>query len=146
MRRLDSKKKRKQFRLWLSPEEKSLAKAKMEQYGYKTLSGYIRDAAIYESLVEININGLDEMKESFDNFVSETKKYTKEVRRILKYDTSISEKEKERLQYSLYQIYNELKKVQKEVNQNINYEIIEKIGKQKLEEMQDGIYKKDCTP
>lgn len=133
MRSLDDKDKRKKFPLWLSKGERLLLEAKAEEYGYIYLADYIRDASIYESLVKINLTGTDELLPLYQEYINEIRKYTKEVRRILRYTTSLSDDEKTILQDSLYAIYSSLKSLKKETNNKINYEVIEQLGKDRLE-------------
>lgn len=138
MRKLDDKEKRKKFPLWLSKGERLLLEAKAEEYGYIYLADYIREAAIYESLVKIELKGSEDLIKNYQEYNTEIKKYTKEVRRILRYATTISESEKEQLQNSLYAIYSEIKSLKKATEQKLDYEVIERIAKKKLEERNYG--------
>lgn len=133
MRCLDDKNTRKKFPLWLSKGERLLLEAKAEEYGYIYLADYIRNAAIYESLVKIELTGSDELLPLYQEYINEVRKYTKEVRRILRYATSLSEDEKTTLQDSLYAVYSSMKSLKKETNEKINYKVIEQLGKDRLE-------------
>lgn len=97
MRKLDDANKRKKYPLWLSEGERLLLEAKAEEYQYKYLADYIRDAAIYESLIKVNLTGSENLISCYQKYISEIKKYTKEVRRILRYGTTLSAEEKELL-------------------------------------------------
>ena len=77
MRKLDDAKKRKKFPLWLSEGERLLLEAKAEEYQYKYLADYIRDAAIYESLIKVNLEGSEDLISCYQKYISEVKKYTK---------------------------------------------------------------------
>lgn len=44
----------------VSKEEKTLIQAKAKMYGYRYLSNYIRDAAIYEKVMQVDLK--DKMK------------------------------------------------------------------------------------
>lgn len=138
MRKLDDKEKRKKFPLWLSKGERLLLEAKAEEYGYIYLADYVREAAIYESLVKIELKGSEDLIKNYQEYNTEIKKYTKEVRRILRYATTLSESEKEQLQNSLYAIYSEIKSLKKATEQKLDYEVIERIAKRKLEERNYG--------
>ena len=140
MRKLDDKEKRKKFPLWLSEGERLLLEAKASEYGYIYLADYIRDASIYESLVKIDLIGSEELLPLFQEYITDVKKYTKEVRRILRYATTLNDDEKEVLQNSLYAIYNEIKTLKKVTTEKLDYEVIEKIAKRKIEEQN---YKND---
>lgn len=134
MRRLDDKEKRKKFPLWLSPGERLLLEAKATEYGYIYLADYIRDASIYESLVKIDLVGSENLLPLYEEYTKEVRKYTKEVRRILRYATILKADEKEVLQKSLYAIYNEMKTLTKTTKEKLDYEVIEKIAKRKIDE------------
>ena len=56
----------------VSEEEKILIKAKAEYYGYKQLSRYIRDAAIYEKVTFVDLIGKNEI------FATQIDKYERE--------------------------------------------------------------------
>ncbi len=46
--KFNSKDRKEMLKVRVSKEEKALIKAKAEMYGYRYLSNYIREAAIYE--------------------------------------------------------------------------------------------------
>lgn len=123
--------KRRQFRLWLSPIERELLEQKAELYGYKCLSYYLRDAALYESVIQIIPTGIEELLKEYNEYLTEMKKITKEVRRILKYDTHMSDEERENLQHILYRVYSQTKSLKKTTKEKVDYKILEKKGKAK---------------
>lgn len=135
-RELDSKP-RKRFMLRLSEEERKLLDLKAKQYGYKHLSDYIRDSCIYESLVQINVSYTAEVSRLFQEYIDEIKKYTKEVRRVLKYDTSASPEERDMIQQSLYRVYSQTRSLKNSVNDNLNIEEIVRESRMRL-------YRKQC--
>ena len=125
----------------VSKEEKQLLNLKRQQYGYKYLSDYIRDASIYENVIQINVSYTDEVAELFQTYIDEVKKFTKEVRRILKYNTSATDEEKNMIQQSLYRVYSSTKSLKNSVNDNLNIDAIvrqskERIYKQQLAEIE----------
>lgn len=128
---MDENNRRKQFRLWLSPAERELLEQKAELYGYKCLSYYLRDAALYESVIQIIPTGIEELLKEYNEYLTEMKKITKEVRRILKYDTHMSDDEKELLQHSLYKVYSQTKSLKKTTKEKVDYNILEKKGRAK---------------
>lgn len=134
MRKLDDAKKRKKFPLWLSEGERLLLEAKAEEYQYKYLADYIRDAAIYESLIKVNLEGSEDLICCYQKYISEVKKYTKEVRRILRYGTTLSSEEKELLQNSLFAVYSQMKSLKGTTEEKLDYEIIEEIAKNRIED------------
>lgn len=134
MRKLDDAKKRKKFPLWLSEGERLLLEAKAEEYQYKYLADYIRDAAIYESLIKVNLEGSEDLISCYQKYISEVKKYTKEVRRILRYGTTLSSEEKELLQNSLFAVYSQMKSLNGTTEEKLDYEVIEEIAKNRIED------------
>ena len=134
MRKLDDAKKRKKFPLWLSEGERLLLEAKAEEYQYKYLADYIRDAAIYESLIKVNLEGSDDLISCYQKYISEVKKYTKEVRRILRYGTTLNAEEKELLQNSLFAVYSQMKSLKGTTEEKLDYEVIEEIAKNRIED------------
>lgn len=134
MRKLDDAKKRKKFPLWLSEGERLLLEAKAEEYQYKCLADYIRDAAIYESLIKVNLEGSEDLICCYQKYISEVKKYTKEVRRILRYGTTLSSEEKELLQNSLFAVYSQMKSLKGTTEEKLDYEVIEEIAKNRIED------------
>ena len=134
MRKLDDAKKRKKFPLWLSEGERLLLEAKAEEYQYKYLADYIRDAAIYESLIKVNLEGSEDLIFCYQKYISEVKKYTKEVRRILRYGTTLNAEEKELLQNSLFAVYSQMKSLKGTTEEKLDYEVIEEIAKNRIED------------
>lgn len=51
----------------VSKEEKILIKAKAEYYGYRKLSEYIRDAAIYEKVTIVDLIGKNEILKAYSD-------------------------------------------------------------------------------
>ena len=51
----------------VSKEEKILIKAKEEYYGYRKLSKYIRDAAIYEKVTIVDLIGKNEILKAYSD-------------------------------------------------------------------------------
>ena len=134
MRKLDDANIRKKYPLWLSEGERLLLEAKAEEYQYKYLADYIRDAAIYESLIKVNLTGSENLISCYQKYISEIKKYTKEVRRILRYGTTLSAEEKELLQNSLFAVYSQLKSLKGSTEEKLDYEVIEEIAKNRIED------------
>ena len=84
--------------------------------------------------MKINLTGTDELIKVYQKYLDEIKKFNKEVRRILRYDTSLSTDEFNKLQNNLFSIYSAVKQLKKETNEKLDYEIIETISKQRIEE------------
>lgn len=125
-----------QIKFRVSLEEKQLLNLKKEQYHYKYLSNYIRDACIYENIVVINVAYTDEVNNLFQTYIDEVRKFTKEVRRVMKYDTSASVEQREMMQQALYRVYSSTKSLKKSVNNNLNIDVIVKQSKERLYKQQ----------
>lgn len=135
-----------QIKFRVSPEEKRLLNIKREQYNYRYLSDYIRDACIYENLIQIDVSFTDEVVDSFQTYINEVRKFTKEVRRVMKYDTSASDEERNMIQQALYRVYSSTKSLKNSVNDNLNIEAIvkqskERLYKQQIDEMEEKFNK-----
>lgn len=120
------------YKIRFSREEKQLLDVKQQQYGYKHLSDYIRDASIYENVIVINVSYTEKVTDLFQTLIDEVRKFTKEVRRVMKYDTSASDEEREMIQQGLYRVYSSTKSLKNSVNDNLNIEAIKKQSKERL--------------
>lgn len=69
--------------------EESLVKTKAKIYGYKNLSKYLIDAAVYEKITCVDLENQDLIYNAFAQNTKELKKIVKELRNITKYGTMI---------------------------------------------------------
>lgn len=122
--------KRKQFRLWLTQEERNILEDKAKLYNYKCLSYYLRDAAIYESVIQVFTEGIDEILKLYNDYIVEVKKFNKTVRSIVR-KANLSEADKNVLQNDLYKVYSQMKSLNKTINSKISQTVLEKKGKAK---------------
>lgn len=123
---------KKKYTLWLTDEEKKLLEVRAEQYGYLYLSEYLRDAGIYNDVIQVDISYTEQVNNLFQELINEIKKLTKEVRRVMKYNTSATTEETEMIQQALYRVYSQTKSLKKSVNDNVNVKEIIKKSKIKL--------------
>lgn len=82
----------------------------------------------------MNLTGSENLISCYQKYISEIKKYTKEVRRILRYGTTLSAEEKELLQNSLFAVYSQLKSLKGSTEEKLDYEVIEEIAKNRIED------------
>ncbi len=75
----------------ITENEEILVKAKAKHYGYKNLSKYLIDAAIYEKVTYVDIENQDKLYEAYDINTKELKKFIKEIRKITKFATQLDE-------------------------------------------------------
>ena len=54
--------------VWVSEDEKNLLEAKAKFYGYKTFAAYIRDAAVFEKITHIDIDGKKEIYDAYEEY------------------------------------------------------------------------------
>lgn len=64
---LNPSQRRKSIKVWVSDEERVLveAKAKAYNYGYRRIAPYIRDAAIYEKVTNVEVKGEKEILKAY---------------------------------------------------------------------------------
>ena len=103
----------------VSEEEKNLIKAKAEYYGYKQLSKYIRDAAIYEKVTVVDLIGKNEILKAYSDNTQILKQMYKSIKHIAIFATRIDKYEREELKFKMLEIL----KHQKEM-----IKLIESIG------------------
>lgn len=87
--KFNSKDRTEMLKVRVSEEEKTLIKAKAEMYGYRYLSNYIRDSAIYEKVTQVDLKGQDEILSAFSENTKEIKDIAKGVRHLCKFLTQI---------------------------------------------------------
>lgn len=61
----------------------NLIKAKAEYYGYKQLSKYIRDSAIYEKVTNVDLIGKNEILKEYSDNIQILKQMYKSIRQII---------------------------------------------------------------
>lgn len=54
------------IKITLTESERIIIKKRMQQYGYKTIASYIRDAAIYENIIIEKVEGKQEVMKEVD--------------------------------------------------------------------------------
>lgn len=74
---LNPNERRKRLKVWISEEERALLDAKAEYYGYKHLSEYIRDSAIYENVTMVDLKNKNEILKAYSDNTQELKKIAK---------------------------------------------------------------------
>lgn len=133
----NSKQRRKSIKVWLSDEERILVETKAEYYGYKRLSKYIRDAAIYEKVTYVNLKNKEEIYKAYSENTQELKKIAKEVRHISRYATQLSEDGLKSLVKSMYAILNNQKSMIKLIDKKLDLEVWKEINHNTINETED---------
>ncbi len=111
----------------VSEEEKCLIQAKAENYGYKKLSEYIRDAAIYEKVTIVDLVGKNEILKAYSDNTQILREMYKSIRHIATFATQIDKYEREELKSNMMLIMKKQKQIlnliDKRLNLNVWYQV-----------------------
>ena len=102
--KFNSKDRTEMLKIRVSKEEKTLIRAKAEMYGYRYLSNYIRDSAIYEKVTQVDLKGQDEILSAFSENTKEIKEIAKGVRHLCKFLTQADDLAMANLRARMYDI------------------------------------------
>lgn len=83
MRKKEDNKKRKRCNVLLSDGERELLYHKMEKYGYRELSPYLRDSGIHERLFVEDIEGKLEVNQIVTQLIDQIKSYENQAKTML---------------------------------------------------------------
>ena len=107
----------------VSEEEKILIKAKAEYYGYKQLSKYIRDSAIYEKVTNVDLIGKNEILKAYSDNTQILKEMHKSIKHIAIFATQIDLKNQ--------------KEMIKLINKKLDLDIWQEVNHRKLNKRAD---------
>lgn len=130
--KFNSKQRNKRIMVWVSDEEKNLIEAKANSYGYKSIAGYIRDSAIYEKIINVDLKGKEEIYKAYSDYTQELKKIAKQFRHISKYATQISEKEMDNLTIMIVTILKHQKEMLKLLENKLDLDVWQRINHSKI--------------
>lgn len=122
----DTRKKR--LKVWVSDEERNLMEAKAESYGYKSLSKYIRDSAIYERITVVDLKGKEEIYKAYSEYTKELKKIAKEFRHLSRYATQVSGDDMDNLSIMMVAILKKQKEILKLIESKLDLDVWQKIN------------------
>ncbi len=125
----NTKERRKGIKVIVSNEERSLIEAKANFYGYKTIAGYIRDAAIYEKITHVDLKNKNELYEAYSDNTKELKKIAKEFRHFSKYATQISQEDMKNISITLFTILKKQKQMLQLIENKLDIDIWQEINK-----------------
>ena len=134
---LHPKKRKESIKVWLSKEERILAEAKAEYYGYKRFAPYVRDAVIYENVTKVDLKNKDEIYKAYSENTEELKKIAKEVRHISRYATQLTEDNLKNLTNVTYGILRNQKKMLELINEKLDLEVWKEINHFKDVELEE---------
>lgn len=121
----------------VSEEEKILIKAKAEYYGYKQLSKYIRDAAIYEKITFIDLIGKNEILKAYSDNTQILKEMYKSIRHIAIFATQIDRYEREELKFKMMEILRQQKEMIKLIDKKLDLDVWQKVNHRKSNKKAD---------
>ncbi len=122
----------------VSEEEKILIKAKAKYYGYKQLSRYIRDAAIYEKVTFVDLIGKNEILKAYSDNTKILKEMNKSIKHIAIFATQIDKYEREDLKFKMMEILKHQRDMIKLIDKKLDLDVWKKINHRKLNKRADN--------
>lgn len=121
----------------VTEEEKILIKAKAEYYGYKQLSKYIRDSAIYEKVTIVDLIGKNEILKAYSDNTQILKEMHKSIKHIAIFTTQIDKYEREELKFKMFEILKNQKEMIKLIDKKLDLDVWQEVNHRKLNKMAD---------
>jgi hypothetical protein len=121
----------------VSKEEKTLIKAKAEYYGYKQLSNYIRDAAIYEKVTYVDLEGKNDIYNAYSKNTQILNEIYKYIKHITTYATQIDKYEREELKFKMIEILKYQKDMLKLIDRKLDLDVWQRVNHRKLDKRAD---------
>lgn len=118
----------------VSEEEKILIKAKAEYYGYKQLSKYIRDSAIYEKVTNVDLIGKNEILKAYSDNTQILKEMYKSIKHIAIFATQIDKYEREELKFKMLEILKNQKEMIKLIDKKLDLDVWQEVNHRKLKQ------------
>lgn len=115
----------------VTKDEEILVKTKANLYGYKNLSKYLIDAAIYEKITHIDLENQMEIYNAYANNTKELKKITKEIRNICKYSTLLNDTNIATIKSIMFTIINNQKEMLKLIDEKLDLRVWQEINRNK---------------
>lgn len=121
----------------VSEEEKILIKAKAEYYGYKQLSKYIRDSAIYEKVTNVDLIGKNEILKAYSDNTQILKEMHKSIKHIAIFAAQIDKYEREELKFKMLEILKNQKEMIKLIDKKLDLDVWQEVNHRKLNKRAD---------
>lgn len=115
----------------VSEEEKILIKAKAEYYGYKQISKYIRDSAIYEKVTNVDLIGKNEILKAYSDNTQILKEMHKSIKHIAIFPTQIDKYEREELKFKMLEILKNQKEMIKLIDKKLDLDVWQEVNHRK---------------
>lgn len=131
---LNPNERRKRLKVWISDEERTLLDAKAKYYGYKYLSEYIRDSAIYENVTMVDLRNKNEILKAYSDNTQELKKIAKEFRHMNRYATQLSSEDLDNVSLMIVSILKRQKEMLKLIDNKLDLEVWQQLNHNKIVE------------
>ena len=115
----------------VSEEEKILIKAKAEYYGYKQLSKYIRDSAIYEKVTNVDLIGKNEILKAYSDNTQILKEMHKSIKHIAIFAKQIDKYEREDLKFKMLEILKNQKEMIELIDKKLDLDVWQEVNHRK---------------
>lgn len=116
----------------VTEEEKALIKEKAEFYGYRNISNYIRDAAIYEKVTYVDLKNRQLIYNAYSENTKEIKEITKGIKHLCKFLTQINEGDIRDLKAKMFRIIRLQQEMYKLIGKKLDLEVWQEINRNKL--------------
>ena len=113
----------------VTEEEAVLVKTKAEYYGYKSLSKYLNDSAIYEKVTYVNIKNQEKIYAIYAQNTKELNKFVKEIRNITKYMTSIDKLTIQSIKSLMFSIIKNQRAILKSIDKKLDLDVWQQINR-----------------
>ena len=117
----------------VSEEEKILIKANSSgrYYGYKQLSKYIRDSAIYEKVTNVDLIGKNEILKAYSDNTQILKEMHKSIKHIAIFAKQIDKYEREDLKFKMLEILKNQKEMIKLIDKKLDLDVWQEVNHRK---------------
>ncbi len=115
----------------VTEDEQILVKTKAKYYGYKNLSKYLIDAAIYEKVTYVDLDNHQLLYDAYAQNTKELKKITKEIRHISKYATDLDNTTIQNITSLMFTILRNQKDMLKLIDEKLNLKVWQEINRNK---------------
>lgn len=129
---LNPTERRKRLKVWISNEERILLEEKAKHYGYKYLSEYIRDSAIYEKVTMVDLKSKNELLKAYSDNTQELKKIAKEFRHMNKYATQLSREDLDNISLMVISILKKQKEILRLIETKLDLDVWQQLNHNRI--------------
>ena len=115
----------------VTEDEETLVKTKAKIYGYRNLSKYLIDAAIYEKVTYVDLENKNLIYDAYAQNTKELKKFVREIRTITKYATSLDNVSIQTVTSLMFNIMRNQKQLLKVTNEKLDLKVWQEINHKK---------------